>query len=465
MGYFLLLLYLVVSYLSPDQIYPELAQYRIELLIVVAAVVASVPAVMRRKALWGEPQTRLLVGLLGAMILSQVARFWFGGIAYTVESFMPVLVVFFLIGLHVNSLKRMNIVAIALVAVAFFLMGHALWDLYTGNVNSPYLLDMKWDLGRSPFSFFRIRAVGGLSDPNDFAQFLLVILPFVAVAWRHGRKMRNFFFVVLPSALILYGVYLTHSRGALVALVVLTIMITSRRVPFAVSAGIGGLLFGAMILLGFSGGRDVSVSAGADRIDLWGMGLAMFRSSPIWGIGYGKFLDHAYLTAHNSYVLCLAEIGFLGYTLWLATVVITILELHSLSAERKKLSEEQAVEERAPGLPGSELPVPGSVVAGYEPPPLEPSNPATDADAVRRWARALKISMIMFLVTAWFLSRTYAITLYVVLGMTVALINLTADSREESKERRRNWIPLTAAVEFATITAIYLVVRFQGLLK
>ena len=128
---------------------------------------------------------------------------------------------------------------------------------------------MNSELDRSRFSLVRIRAVGFLSDPNDFAQFLLIVLPLVTLVWARGKGIRNFFLVVAPCVLIIYGVYLTHSRGALLALIALAILFMSRRVSLPVAIALGTLLFLGMIFLGFTGGRDVSVASGSDRIDLW----------------------------------------------------------------------------------------------------------------------------------------------------------------------------------------------------
>jgi O-antigen ligase len=462
MGFFLLILYLAVSYLSPGQIYPELAQYSIVLWIAIAAGLASVPSLLRQMTFWAAPQTKLLLGLMGAMILSEVSHLWLGGIVFALENFMPVLVVFFLICIHVDSWNRLRVLAILMAAIALFFLSRAVWDLHSGNLNSPYLMEMNWDLGPSRFSFIRIRAVGYLADPNDLAQFLIVVLPLVTLAWKQGKRIDNLLFVILPAAFIVYGVYLTHSRGAMIALVVLAVLLASRRIPLVVSTGFGALLFAGMTALGFSGGRDVSVSAGSERIDLWGLGLQMFRSSPLWGVGYGMFTNHTHLTAHNSYALCLAEVGAIGYTLWLAAVVITLLQLNSMLKVPQKSRKEEDSEVLTLA---AEQALSFEMAGGDDSPtPEESEKQKNDEERVRHWAQVLRMSLLGFLVTAWFLSRTYTITLYVLLGMTVVLTGFLKDAPEESRWRRRNWIPITAAAEFATILAIYLIVRFQDLL-
>jgi O-antigen ligase len=471
MGFFLLLLYLGVSYLSPDQIDPELGQYRIVLWIAIAAILASLPVIPRTGWLFRLPHSYLLFGLLMTMMLSHLAHLWFGGVFYTLNNFMPVLVIFFLICLHVNTWNRLRTLVIVFFAIALFLLCRALWDFHLGDLNSPYLMVMNWTTTASRFSFVRIRAVGYLNDPNDFGQFLLVVLPLMTIFWVAGKKLRNSLSVILPCALLIYGIYLTRSRGALLGLTVLLILFMSRRVPASVSVITGLVLFGALKVFGFTGGRDVSIESGSDRIDLWGSGLHMFRTSPLWGVGFGKFADFAPLTAHNSFVLCLAEVGLLGYSCWLATLVVTFLQLNSLAVTNSK----QSIADQNKVVP-AESPVDqqwssDETWSGPQMPPEpiqadlpRPTQTTKHDELIRKWASAIRLSLIAFVVTGWFLSRTYTMTLYVVLGMAVVLTRLAKNSPAESAKQYRNWVPITLAAEVATIVVLYVIIRIEGVI-
>jgi hypothetical protein len=467
LGFSLVLLYLVVSILSPDQIYPELAQYRIVLWIAIAAGLASICTLHHSLWLTKLPQTYVLLGLLGAIVLSQLAHLWFMGALEAFQSFMPSLVVFFLICLHVNTWKRLQILTVVVSGIALLLLSRGLWDVHAGNLTSPYL--MVQNAETSPL--IRIRAVGYLSDPNDFAQFLLTVIPLVALAKTSGNMLRNFFLVMVPCTLLIYGVYLTHSRGALLALTVVAVIAISRRVPMWVSIASGTLLFVGMKVSGFTGGRDVSVDAGADRIDLWGAGLHMFRSSPLWGVGYGKFVDFYWATAHNSFVLCLAEVGLIGCFCWLACLVISFLQLNSLAPFFSSFAKH---ENKAPeATETSELrahkhfnyktrfqrPLQSRVsnVNG-----IRENNMEKDTQTVRRWANALRLSLIGFVVTSWFLSRTYILTLYLLLGITAVLWRLANVGPQEMQVSGK-WVRLTIAAEAGTIVALYVMIRLSWL--
>src|ERR1700686_5663186 len=90
-----------------------------------------------------------------------------------------------------------------------------------------------------------------------------------------------------------------------------------------------------MLALDFTGGRGISPADGADRLEAWANGLEMFKSAPLFGIGFNGFTDFLDITAHNSFVLCLAELGLLGSTLWMALLVTTTTDLNRIIGGRK----------------------------------------------------------------------------------------------------------------------------------
>ena len=149
----------------------------------------------------------------------------------------------------------------------------------------------------------------------------------------------------------------------------------------------------------------------------------MLKNQPLLGVGYGLFIDHYELTAHNSLVLCFAETGLIGYFFWFGLVLITFAQLHGL----KNLS-------------------------GQEP---------IDTD-LRRWASALQLSMVGFMSAAMFLSRTFIPMLYLLIGLSVALTLIARQAM------RPVWMPtfprlgsLVLAAEVASIAIIYVVVKLH----
>ena len=128
----------------------------------------------------------------------------------------------------------------------------------------------------------------------------------------------NIPFVIVPVCILLFGIYLTHSRGALVAMTFVSIFAARRRIGTIPAAVLAGLMFTGALALQFTGGRAISATAGEDRTNLWGEGLQIVKSNPIFGIGYGDLWEHTQgnLTAHNSVIVCAAELGIFGLFFW-----------------------------------------------------------------------------------------------------------------------------------------------------
>jgi len=88
---------------------------------------------------------------------------------------------------------------------------------------------------------------------------------------------------------------------------------------------IGALLAGpaAAFALGSRSGAAADMSTQL-RYEAWAAGLEMFKSSPLFGVGHRMFGEVHYMTAHNSYVLTLAELGMPGMFLFICLLVLTI---------------------------------------------------------------------------------------------------------------------------------------------
>jgi O-antigen ligase len=179
----------------------------------------------------------------------------------------------------------------------------------------------------------------------------------------------------------------------------------------------------------FSAGRSFSMheESNAGRLDAWSAGLGMFRQQPFFGVGFNQFTEHNELTAHNSFVLCFAELGLFGYFFWLALLLLT----------------------------------------GYQIAELVRRPSGTDAEdrGVTRWASVIQMSFYSFLGTAFFLSRTYNVGLYILLAFTVVLVEIVRRRDEPVRMPAFfSWFRKVGVLEVASIVAVYGLVRiFHGL--
>jgi O-antigen ligase len=195
--------------------------------------------------------------------------------------------------------------------------------------------------------------------------------------------------------------FLTHSRGALLALGAMGMVAGRRRIGTLPALLLtGGFIVGAMALH-FTGGRDISAETGADRTALWSEGLQLLKSHPLFGVGAGNMpnLTESHHTAHNSVVVCAAEMGLVGLYFWSLFLFSTVRDALTIASSKN-------VSEGAPTIAEETL-FPQVTRAVEEVSKLE----------VNRMGRLLVLSFTGYLVAGWFLSRAIVMTLFLLGGM------------------------------------------------
>jgi len=173
-----------------------------------------------------------------------------------------------------------------------------------------------------------------------------------------------------------------------------------KRIGTVPSVVLAVLLFIGASATGYTGGRDISTTAGEDRTEFWGDGLELLKAHPLFGIGFGNMPDYIGHTAHNSIVVCAAELGLCGLFFWSMFLLPTFRDSFTVAWPRKVIEKK---------------PVPLSEVSFSLPPP---GAAVPDEADVRRLAKLVSLSLVGFLVTGWFLSRAYILTLFLLGGLT-----------------------------------------------
>lgn len=485
MGFALTILYIVVTIISPEQFGKAWASYHALMYLAGITVLASLPSIATYKFWKSSEQTFLLLGLIGAISVSEVANGWLGGVIESWRIFLPSAAVFFFIVVNVTTIRRLKIATLAAVASCLIVTVEALCGYYAGFQGEMFILRTNISSPEDNVigQLTRIRGAGFLSDPNDLAQILLIVLPLVFIAWRRGRTVTNSLVVLLPVALLLWTTFLTRSRGGLLALAAVALMVARKKIGTSASTALAAIFIFGMLALDFTGGRGISAADGADRLEAWANGLEMFKSAPLFGIGFNGFTDLYEITAHNSFVLCLAELGLLGSTLWLALLVTTTISLNRILGMKKEkrtsrllgLRElfEASYISRAGALATHPAPSQGtialnytharealSVMAGGNATSSQiDSEPAQAPTVPRQWVMLMRLALVSFMTSAWFLSRSYTTTMYLVLGLATATIALHRDSTKSSD--RGHWIFSTVTLEAVMIFVVYCLVRLR----
>jgi hypothetical protein len=454
MGFFLSILYFVTYYLTPVTIFGSLADYRIELFIAVLVLLVSVPA-LTESFIFKTPQSLALIGLGAATFFSMVfGMHWAAGGVQAFLLFIPNAFAYFLVCLHCNSIKRLRILILMMLFVCLFVIARGAIDLQhtvpvsvdqaeNGEVPpeniSPYFLGMSNSAGQW---FYRLKGQGQINDPNDFAQLIVCVLPLVFIFWTPKKTVRNLACVIAPVCVLLFGAYLTHSRGSILALLAMTVVAARRRIGTLPSLLLAVGLFVGATALHFTGGREISADAGQDRLDLWGQGLDLLRSHPFFGVGLNQMLDVVGQTAHNSIVVCAAELGTFGLYFWALFLFPTMREILTLASSAKVSEGEPTIPEDAPF------------------PQLMGEIEEIDKTEINRLGRLLLLSLTGFLVAAWFLSRAFVLTLFLLGGIAEVVFEMALRRGMVSPR-----LPLARVLRYAAGFTVFLLVLTYVVLR
>jgi O-antigen ligase len=192
------------------------------------------------------------------------------------------------------------------------------------------------------------RAVGPNTDPNDLACTLVASLPLI-LALSPQRRLARAALVVAGISLTLAAIA-TMSRGAMLALVVIVVYVVARRaVPLraAIVTGaltlcvgaVGGYVKRAELVKAFAAKESIAQDNVDTRMLRWQAALRMFGHHPILGVGPGGFrsefaavsilseidLPADRFVTHNAYLEVGAELGALGFAVFLALLAVAFV--------------------------------------------------------------------------------------------------------------------------------------------
>ncbi|MEW9625415.1 O-antigen ligase family protein [Rhodanobacter geophilus] len=419
--FLLILVYLGFAIVRPQDFLPGMAALPV---MSVTLLLAFVGWLLRGARTPGSPQFLLLPVFVLIAMASEVASGWTGGTAYVLEQMGPSLIVFFVLASAVDDPRRTATTFAVIGACAMVLALHSVQQAEHG---------VGWT-GMTLGEDGRIRYVGIFNDPNDLGLLFVMALPMVlCLASRAGFLGRWFW--RLGALLLLVGVYLTKSRGTQLAVLMMggVWLWQKRGLLTAGSLGFVGLV-GLMLMPSTRmNDLDPDEESAFGRVDAWYEGLDMFKTHPLLGVGFGNFTDYNPLTAHNSFVLVLAETGFLGFMAWLAFVgycfwmMWRLLRLQSGLAKAAQATVRAVAVVRPQARLALALPA-GAGVAERRPVAVRrqaaatggsgtAANPAeAAADRQARAEQALSLTLFCalcgFFTAAFFLSRSYNIMLY-----------------------------------------------------
>jgi len=418
----LILLYVVLTIVRPQEYIPALIGLPVLPVVLVLAFAGWVVSGARRPH---APQFMILLAFFVVLMLSEVVNGWVGGVKDQLGKFGPVVLTFLMISAACNTQRRILTLMTVMVLCSTVLAVHGIGQAHSG---------VGWT-GVPLAEDGRIRYVGIFDDPNDLGMLFVSVFPMAALLCKRAGFFGKLFWLACILT-ILYGVYLTNSRGAMLGvLMVIGAYIWYRR-GVVVAGVLGAAGLAAMKMLSSRMQElDAGEESASGRVDAWYEGLQMFKDHPLLGVGPGNFTDYNPLTAHNSFVLVLAETGFVGYVLWLALIGYTFW----MAATVLRLKPDRFTEPERFAAWNTERPM----------------------------ALTLLLSLCGMFVCAFFLSRSYMIVLYVVLAIVTGFYvgarerigGMPSFSMTESGMR---WIPAAIGSIAGLFVLVNILLRTAG---
>ncbi|RZI86270.1 MAG: O-antigen ligase domain-containing protein [Rubrivivax sp.] len=440
MGFRSYLLYLFMVFVRPiEQFFPEAMALRPVLILWIVTFITSLIGAKQAGGSAARPVNYwLLVGMATVVVLSLLFTGYASDISTAIGDFSTPAMLFVLTALNLTSLERFKttcklllfcVVILTIESLSSYYLGYRVEELIIPQLAHENVV-IPQNIARIPAQdtsgafIWRIRSVGFLRDPNDFAQIIVMVLPWLFMFTPATGSLVKQTWRTLPwVSLFLLTLNHTHSRGGMLGMGVMAIFALKTKLGNFKTGLLLAAAFVAMQVIGVGGGREISSKeqSANERIEAWADGMLMMKSHPLFGVGYGKFEEHHIRTAHNSYVLCFSELGLLGYFFWIGTIVLAMKSVNRVIDTMPEGSEH------------------------------------------RRLAYLLRISMVGFLTCAWFLSRTYIPTLYILMAMAVSLLHCaqkeTTAKQHPDLHAPMKWLKATVSTMVVSIIVVSIFIR------
>lgn len=312
-------MYSFLTFLQPGILWPELVPYRP--VFVLSLVAVGVGLLYRssypRGIAFAQPAFRYLV----FFIVVQVFSVYYSGVSSMLEELgywyiYPMFVVISI--LLINSVSALKHYVWGMIAGSMVVV---LYGIYAVYAQLPCAVQ-----GRAG-------AYGMYENHNDYTFIIIMVLPFLYLYWRVESSRFRRLLLALSMLACVVGVFLSLSRGGMLALVLELGLI----VLLAVNKKRRTLLLFLLILFGFAaisyqwakraenqGDSYTYENAKDSRIELWKIAKNMVLAHPLMGVGSRRFRefkqdygeishDNQGLVAHNTYIEIITGSGLFGF--------------------------------------------------------------------------------------------------------------------------------------------------------
>lgn len=312
MAFYLTLFFFSLYYIRPFEFFSAIQNIPLLPIVGLIAFGSVVFSSQNNKSILKSGSDKLILGYMFAIAMSHLRHTYLQGTINSIELFLPTFFGYFLVVHSIQTKKQLNAFFVFLTIITCFLAIEGILEFNTGSsyFGIQPILERARNFDGEIKYIARIVWLGTLADPNDLAMALVIPVPYLVNQLLYKKQIRY----LLLVGILLYAIVLTNSRGGMLAVCAGIAFYFILRLK-STKGLIGALIFVSVVLLfGPSRMSDLSASgeSAAGRIEAWYAGYQMFMQYPIFGVGKGLFVDFNDLTAHNSFVLVLGELGLFG---------------------------------------------------------------------------------------------------------------------------------------------------------
>lgn len=280
-------------------------------------------------------------------------------------------------------------------------------------------------------------AYGMYENHNDYSFIIIQALPFIYFMRKWGGGLWRFTMTIAGMTAV-YGIILSSSRGAMIALVIECALIimygTSRRarrilLPGVLLMGLAGIGYQYHRRAEISGDHYTAADSESSRYELWHSGVNMVLDHPVLGVGSRRFAEYSRQyyelshdqwgkNSHNTFIEVVATSGLVGLFCFLMMLRKANDELHEAPAPRPEPEDTDAEGIDAEGMDA------------------DPSGSEGSDELLATVALAGRISLYSILPRAFFDAKPHDWSLYFLLTMaiTVGMLRRAAENAGPAPE-------------------------------
>lgn len=326
MSFFVLLAYIFIYYIRPAEWIPWL-RINWQLYFGIISILIIIGRYFKdTKCFYEDRYGLLVISFFLTALLSKALTGWFGGVIVIFETFLPAVIIYFMIQSACTNDNNLKSAFLFITCLVTIIAVHAILQYNTGK-GFGEIAAMKRVIGynnlQEEITIQQVTWYGVFNDPNDLGMIFVLCVPFVL-----QQLLSKKVFYIFPLAMCIIGIFLTNSRGTFVSLIVAIIAYFLLKTKSIKGFAIASLLCSVLIVFGPSRISQINTTetSSIGRLEAWVAAFQMFKQAPFFGIGPENFTDHYFITAHNSYMLALAETGFVGLVCFLGITVVPLIE-------------------------------------------------------------------------------------------------------------------------------------------